>query len=262
MVASKVGQKHLLTPQSRLCPTRAPSTGSSVCFRGALQRSSLVRSRCGGSQIASDTLRVRDLLMSAVLLRRAGRRSLSLASSLLTAQRSVACRASLPAAAETATAAVSQTSVVVSQTSSQPVPFQGVRGFATGSGLAGGAFVIRRVPQATVPSLPASADGSSLSGARGASAAAASQPHSPGRSLATSATPFCNLAAVGGYSDFEEAPFGHPAPSFAASGLGGVSADASGDAGESESEDDVVAVAQVRALQAVCSTWPGFTAGA
>jgi hypothetical protein len=62
----------------------------------------------------------------------------------------------------------------------------------------------------------------------------------------TSATPFCNLAAGGGYSDFEEAPFGHhPAPSFAAGGLGGVSADASGDAGESESEDDEVAVAQV-----------------
>ena len=200
--------------------------------------------------------------MSAVLLRRAGRRSLSLASSLLTAQRSVACRASLPAAAETATAAVSQTSVVVSQTSSQPVPLHGARGFATGSGLAGGAFVIRRVPQAAVPSLPAPADGSSLSGARGASAAAAPQPHSPGRSLATSATPFCNLAAGGGYSDFEEAPFGHPAPSFAASGLGGVSADASADAGESESEDDEVAVAQVRALQPVCSTWPGFTLSA
>ena len=200
--------------------------------------------------------------MSAVLLRRAGRRSLSFASSLLTAQRSVACRAGLPAGAETATAAVSQTSVVVSQTSSQPVPFHGVRGFATGSGLAGGAFVIRRVPQAAVPSLPAPADGSSLSGARGASAAAAPQPPSPGRSLMTSASPFCNLAAGGGYSDFEEAPFGHPAPSFAASGLGVSSADTSADAGESESEDDEVAVAQVRALQPVCWTWPGFTSSA
>lgn len=196
--------------------------------------------------------------MSAVLLRRAGRRSLSVASQLLSAQRSMACRASLPAAAEAVASAVSpHCPVVVSGARQQPVPLGGTRGFAAGSGLAGGAFVIRRVPQAAaVPSLPASSDGSpggSLSGARCVAVAAAPQPPSPGRRLATSATPFCNLAAGGGLSDFDEAPFGH-APSFAASAAGMTSADAS----ESESEDDDVAVAQVCSLFArhgLASAW-------
>lgn len=182
--------------------------------------------------------------MSAILLRRAGRRSLSLFSSLLSAQRSVACRASLPAAAEAAASVVSPSPLVVSTARQQPVPLGGTRGFAAGSGLAGGAFVIRRVPQAAVPSLPASSEsspGGSLSGARCVSAAAQPQPPSPGRRLATTATPFCNLAAGGGLSDFDESPFGHPEPSFAARGLGASGADAS----ESESEDDDVAVAQV-----------------
>jgi hypothetical protein len=91
--------------------------------------------------------------------------------------------------------------------------------------------------------MPASTDGKSPSGSlaslRCASAAAMPQPVSPGRSLSTSPSPFCNLAAGGGYSDFEEAPFGH-APSFAASGT-----EASSHGSESESEDDEVAVAQV-----------------
>lgn len=181
--------------------------------------------------------------MSAVLLRNGARRQLSLLSSVLTAHRGVACRVSAPAAAEAVTSAVSSSPTPVVFSRHQPAPLGGARGFAAGSGLAGGAFVIRRVPQAAVPTLPSdgSGPGGSLAGVRCASAAALPQPPSPGRGLATSSTPFCNLAAGGGYSDFEEAPFGHPAPSFAASGVG-LSA---GDASESESEDDDVAIAQV-----------------
>lgn len=182
-------------------------------------------------------------MSAAVLARRAGRRRLSLLSSLLSVQRGIVSRATLPAL-DTAVASglPKPQAVALYNAPQQPSPLAGARGFAAGSGLAGGCFVIRRVPQAAVPSLPASTDGKpsgSLGGLRCASDAAMLQPASPGRAMSTSPSPFCNLAAGGGYSDFEEAPFGH-APSFASS-----AAVVAGHGSESESEDDEVAVAQV-----------------